>query len=327
MKMESGLNLKNLLMVKPKRERVEESPEIKKWIDRFREEREFDGIKESTIKSDILRLRVFLDFVYNRLNKTPETMANADFVRFFNYLEKERKVGRSSQDKYFKLLKVFYRLMRLDNFKGFAEESKERRRFSKFEIKHYDAIDANTLNLILEKMMESNSRMSIRNCLIVRLLWDTGARISEVLNLRYRDCDFDEGTFRITNTKNSEERVVVCSSDTLEALRWYVQFNPRQSPDDYIFQTPKGERVSKDTIYKVFRKAVDELKKEGKIPKNKRIVLHSLRHGRAVDLLDKGVPIDIVKEYLGHRSLDTTLYYSHSKERALKMLKTIKKLL
>jgi integrase/recombinase XerD len=52
-----------------------------------------------------------------------------------------------------------------------------------------------------------------------------------------------------------------------------------------------------------------------------------LRHGRAVDLLEKGQPIDIVKEYLGHKSLDTTLFYSHSKERKEKMIKNIQKIL
>ena len=57
-------NIKNLLLVKPKKETVEETPEVKKWLDRFKEEREFDGIKESTINNDITRLKVFLNFLY-----------------------------------------------------------------------------------------------------------------------------------------------------------------------------------------------------------------------------------------------------------------------
>jgi integrase/recombinase XerD len=72
---------------------------------------------------------------------------------------------------------------------------------------------------------------------------------------------------------------------------------------------------------------VKELKKEGKIPASKRITLHSLRHGRCVDLLEKRISIDVVKEYLGHKTLDTTLFYSHSKERTNKHLRTIKKIL
>ncbi|ACX72462.1 integrase family protein [Methanocaldococcus vulcanius M7] len=318
--------LKNLLLLKPKREEIKETDDIKKWLDKFKEERLFDGRKESTIKNDLTRLKVFLDFCYNRLGKSPDEMETSDFVKFFNYLEKERKLSKNTQKRYYDLLKVFYKLMRLKNFNEFAEESKERKRFACIEIRHYDAVDAEILNEILRKIVESNSRTRMRDALIVRLLWDTGARVSEILNLRYKDVDFNEGIIRITNTKNREERKVVCASETLELLRHYCQFNIRQGPEDYLFQNNRGGRVRKDWISEVFRKAVDELKKEGKIPPNKRIVIHSLRHGRAVDLLEKGLPLDVVKEYLGHRSLEVTLFYSHSKERTEKLLKIIRKL-
>jgi len=318
--------LKNLLLLKPQRKEVEETDDIKKWLDRFKEERLFDGRKESTIKNDITRLKVFLDFCYNRLGKGPDEMTTSDFVKFFNYLEKERKLSKNTQKRYFDLLKVFYRLMRLKNFNEFAEESKERKRFACIEIRHYDAIDVEMLNMILEKIIESGSRTRIRDALIVRLLWDTGARRNEILNLRYKDVDFNEGIIRITNTKNREERKVVCAPETLELLRQYCQFNVRQGPDDYIFQNNRGGRVRSDWISEVFHKAVEELKKEGKIPQNRRITLHSIRHGRAVDLLEKGLPLDVVKEYLGHKRLDVTLFYTHPKERTEKMLKVIKKM-
>ncbi|WP_423792113.1 tyrosine-type recombinase/integrase [Methanocaldococcus indicus] len=328
MKMEKGLNIKNLLLIKPKREKADETPEIKEWLDKFKIEREFDGIKKETIRSDLDRLRVFLDFVYNRLNKKPDELETHDFIKFFSYLEKERRVSRSTQRKYYLLLKVFYKIMRLQHvIKGFIEESKERKRFSKIEVKHYDPVDDEIVNQILNKILKSNSRVNIRNALLIKFTYETGCRISEVLNLKYKDCDFNTGMFRITNTKTHEERVVVCSEETLEALRWYVRYNPRQGPDDYIFQKQDGSKLSRNTILHVFNKVVKELKEEGKIPINKRITLHSLRHGRAVDLLEKGLPLDIVKELLGHKSLDTTLFYSHSKERTKKLLKTIKKIL
>ena len=215
--------------------------------------------------------------------------------------------------------------MRLPNFREFADESYERKRFSKYEIKHYDAIDDKLLNIILDKILETESNTSIRNSLIIRLLWDTGCRISEILNLKYKDCDFEEGTFKIRNTKGREERTVVCSSDTLEALRLYVKHQVKNSPEDYVFKTIKGNKISRNTMSHMFSSVVKELKKEGKLPYNRRIVIHSLRHGRAVDLLNKGVSLDEVKELLGHKSIDTTLFYSHSKERI--DLKKIRKLL
>jgi integrase/recombinase XerD len=316
-------DIKNLILIKPDKKKVELSNQDK-WIEKFREEREFDRIKETTIKSDISRLRVFLSYCYERLNKEPDQLTKSDFIKFFKYLENERKLG-NSVGQYFKLLKVFYRLMRLENFKEFEIECRERRRYSKFEVKHYDAVNSKTLNKILKKILQRRGRTNMRDALIIRMLWDTGCRISEIINLTYEDCDFEEGRFRIKNTKSSEERCVVCSNDTLMALREYVKYNIKTDDNDTIFQNDKGGKVRRGWVSEMFRRAINELKKEGEIPKNKRIVVHSLRHGRAVELLNNGVPIEIVKEYLGHSSLETTLFYAHSKERTDILLNTIRR--
>ncbi len=64
---------------------------------------------------------------------------------------------------------------------------------------------------------------------------------------------------------------------------------------------------------------------KGTLPKNKRITLHSLRHGRVVDLLNKGYSIDIVSEVVGHKDIKTTMIYAHSKKRKMLLLKQIQK--
>jgi integrase/recombinase XerD len=320
-------DLKNKLLLKPRKEVSKEPPELKKWLNKFKEEREFDGIKTSTIGNDITRLKVFLNFVLERLEKSPNELTNADFVKFFNFLERERKLSRNTQNRYYQLLKVFYRLMRLENIKYFKEESQERKLFSGFEIKHYDAVSSELLNDIINIVVESKSRTKIRDATIIRFLWDSGCRISEALNLTYGDSDLEEGTFVLRNTKGNAERTVVCSRDTLDVINYYVQYNVKKGSKDKLFQNSDGEPIGRGWIGEIFRKAVDRLKKEGRIPANKKVVVHSLRHGRAVDLLEKGQPIDIVKEYLGHKSLDTTLFYSHSKERKEKMIKNIQKIL
>ncbi|ABR55539.1 phage integrase family protein [Methanococcus vannielii SB] len=320
-------NIKNLILLNPKKEEIKETPKLKKWIDKYVSEREFDGIKESTIEGDLNRLKVFLNFGYERLEKEPNDMENSDFVRFFNYLENERKLSRNTQKRYYDVLKVFYKLMRLENLNDFKNESEDRKRFSSFEIKHYDSLGADILNLILMEVLESRSTTKVRDAMIIRFLWDTGARVSEALNLKYGDSDLEKGEFRLRDTKGKEERIVTCSKDTLDFVNYCLKANIKKNPGDNLFQTYRGEPLKRNRPSDVFRNAVKELKKKGKLQDNKRVVIHSLRHGRAVDLLDKGMPIDIVKEYLGHKSIETTLYYSHSKERQQKMLNQIKKIL
>ncbi|MBA2851540.1 integrase/recombinase XerD [Methanococcus maripaludis] len=320
-------NIENLILFKPEKRKAETNEKIEEILEFYRVERDFDGIKPATIKGDTTRLRVVLDFVYNSLEKDLKDLENADFVKFFNYLEKERNVSRHTLNHYFNLLKIFFRIMRLKNFKSFEEETKERGRYSKFEVKHYDAVNREQLNDILKSVLDSTSGSRIRDTIIIRTLWDTGARVTEVLNLNVGDIDHKEGVIKLTNTKGKEERLVIVSEEVLELIKHLIEHNRHNDADSPIFQSRTGDRLYNGRISQVFRDAVNELKNKGKLPKNRKIVIHSLRHGRAVELLNSGLGIDIVKEYLGHKSIETTLYYSHSKERQKVMLKNIRKML
>ena len=215
--------------------------------------------------------------------------------------------------------------MKLNNYKEFADECKERKRFTRFEKKHYDLITESQLDKILREIGKSTSRTKERDILIIRFLWDTGARASEILNLTYKDCDLKKGIFRLRNTKGKEERLVVCREDTLQFLNWHVQYNIKQEDDDPIFQTNHGKKVKKDWISKVFRTVVKKLQDEGRLPKNRRIVLHSLRHGRIVKMLEDGINIEVVKEYVGHKNIETTLIYAHANERMKNNLEIIRR--
>jgi integrase/recombinase XerD len=321
-----NLNFNLLLIKKPRGEEFEETDEMRYWLEKFKEEREFDGIKKETIKGDLARLSVFLGFCYHRLKKSPDKLKTHDFVKFFNYLERERGVSKNTQRKYYLLLKVFYKVMRMQHvIKEFVEESRERKRFAKIEIKKRDPADAEIINMVLQKIMASRSRTKIRDALIIRFKWDTGCRISEILNLKLKDCDLEKGIFRITDTKSHEERIVACREDTLEFLRQYVQFNIRKDPNAYLFQNHNGDKVDRNWISYVFRKAIRELQEEGRIPKNKRIVLHSVRSGRIMDLLEK-LPIDVVSEIVGHHSIEVTMRYVDEKKRLKDYIKILKKI-
>ncbi|WP_209591679.1 tyrosine-type recombinase/integrase [Methanococcus voltae] len=323
-------NIDELLTIKTKgkkKEKIPGSTRMDDWIDRFVEEREFDGIKKSTIGNDITRLRVYLRFCLEIQEKEPPEMTNDDFVKFFNYLEKERNTSRNTQNRYFNFLKVFHRVFKLKNFNEFEQESYGRKRFNKIEVRHYDSVNSEILNAVIEKIIKKNCRSKIRDIAMLRLLWDTGCRHSEITNLTYGDCDFKNGEFLLRNTKGSKERKVICTHETLKLLNYYVKHNIYSTPNSPLFQNERGRKLNKTWLGRVFKDAIDELKAEGEIPQNKRIVIHSIRHGRAVDMLNKGIGIDIVKEYLGHKSLETTLFYSHSRERTESMLNDLKDLL
>ncbi|MBB6067931.1 tyrosine-type recombinase/integrase [Methanococcus maripaludis] len=325
------MDLKKAFQVSHKRETVNiQTKESNEWAERFKAEREFDGRKSRTIETDMARLGVFLSFS-ELIGKQPDEMEVPEFVKFFNYLKNERNLAKSSIKRYYNLLKVFYRSLRLTNFNTFSEESVQRNRFQDGEMKPYDPILEEDLNQIMGEIIDSRSRTKIRDALIIRLLWDSGARLSEVLNLRFKDCDLKSGNFRVTDTKTKRERMIICSQGTLELLNSYLHIiNRVVSEDSHIFQSmglEDDKMVNRSHLSRVMKRHVTDMKNKKLISPEKRIVVHSLRHGRCFDLLEKGVPIEQVKELLGHSDIHTTLRYAHAFKRTKDNLENIRKLL
>ncbi|XRO75269.1 tyrosine-type recombinase/integrase [Methanocaldococcus sp. 28A] len=224
---------------------------------------------------------------------------------------------------------MFYRILFLpnrDEYEKFREYCKELGKFKRKEVEHFDELTPEEVNEIIRHILHSNSATKIRDALIIRLTYDTGARIGEILNLKLKDCDFKKGIFKFRDTKGREVRLTVCALDTLKALKHYMNYYMKsKKSEDYLFQNKNGGKVGYYWIRKVFNRTVNELVGKGIIPKNKRITLHSLRHGRVVDLLNKGYGLDIVGSYVGHKDIKTTMVYAHSNSRKMKLLKQIQK--
>jgi integrase/recombinase XerD len=317
------MEFEELILIKNKNDKVES------WTNRFVEVRKFGNVKESTLRQDIQRLRVFLNYSINILKKEPDELEFEDFIKFFKYLDEDRGISINTQDKYYKLLSVFYKIMYLKNtneYLKFKEYCKDIGKFKRFEVEHYDDLSPDEVNEILKCILKSKSSTKYRDALIIRLTYDTGSRIGEILNLKIKDCDFKKGIFKLKNTKGREVRYAVCALDTLDALKHYVDYYLiDKSENAYLFQNKNGNKVGYHWIKKVFTRAVDELVNKGTLPRNKRITLHSLRHGRIVDLLNKGYPIEIISEIVGHKDIKTTMVYAHSKKRKMLLLNKIQK--
>ncbi len=325
-----SLEMKNLILINPNKKLITKHSEIiDEWVKKFEEVRRFGNIKENTIQQDIKRLRVFINYCLERLNKEPHELNYEEFIKFFNYLEKERKIKTTTQDKYFKLLSVFYKILHLKNLKEFTKFKnycKEIGKFRRFEVEHYDDLSQKEVNLILDEILNRKSFTKSRDALIIRTAWDTGARIGEILNLTLKDIDMETGIIKLKNTKGYEVREAVCGLDTLEAIKKYIKEQRVVKTDDApLFQNKDGEQVAYEWINKVFKGAVKSLQERGKIPKNRKIGIHSLRHGRIVDLLNKGYAIEVVGDLMGHKDVKTTMVYAHSGKRRKMMLQDIQR--
>lgn len=146
---------------------------------------------------------------------------------------------------------------------------------------------------------------------IIQLLWDSGARISEVTNLKIQDFDSVQRFLTLRNTKNHQDRIIPitdCMSRSLQKL-----IGSRR--EGYIFRGREDNSMSRLSAYLALKRRV----KASGI--NKNIRPHTFRHHWITTKLDKGIPLPQVQKFVGHTSLSSTsLYYHFTQEDLRKVL-------
>jgi len=152
-----------------------------------------------------------------------------------------------------------------------------------------------------------SSTINLKHRAILEVLYTTGVRISELINLRVRDIDSKRMQVRILG-KGNKYRLTPLSGHCLDTLRSYWK---KYRPEKYLFYGLNGrEKYSRSSVRRVLAKSV-------RIARVKQqIVVHTLRHCFATHLLESGVNIVTVKNLMGHTCLKTTMRYIHVQKRA-----------
>jgi site-specific recombinase XerD len=144
---------------------------------------------------------------------------------------------------------------------------------------------------------------ALRDRTIFLLMLRCGLRVSEAISLKWEDLDFDGGTLRINNSKGQMDRIVYLSPDLETTLRQWAA-GPKKS--FFLFPAPRDPRRSLTTRH-IYRLMLDYLKVAGV---SQHYSPHCLRHTFATQMLNAGVRLEVLKELMGHRSLDMTLRYT-----------------
>ena len=148
---------------------------------------------------------------------------------------------------------------------------------------------------------------NLKHRCIVELLYSSGSRRNELLELKPNDIDSKRMMVRIRQGKGNKDRLTILSKNTLEDLRkYYSEYRPK----NYLFEGVKGNRYSSSSILSII---VNAAKKAGI---NRRVTPHMLRHSFATHLLEKGTDIRHIQLLLGHGSTRTTEIYTHVADRS-----------
>jgi len=176
-----------------------------------------------------------------------------------------------------------------------------------------DYLSESEINNLLDiKVIDA---FSARNKAILELLYSSGLRISELVNLELKSIDFDDCIIRVFG-KGSKERIIPMNDYAINALKMYIDnyrnLMIKNEVNNYVFLNNHGKIMTRQGVFKM-------LKKECMIKGiNKNISPHTLRHTFATHLLQNGADLRIIQEILGHSDISTTQIYTHVTNEKLK---------
>jgi len=287
----------------------------------------------------------YISFLKNEKNYSNNTIISYknDLLQLLNYL-KEYKIIKRDSIKYIDrsiLRKYIVYLKKCDySVRSICRKISTIRSFFKF-LSREGMVDINpTINLItpkivkklpsflylkeINKLIETPSGhtiLGIRDRAILELLYGTGMRVGELVNLSIRDIDLYEKTVRVFG-KGSKERILPLGNPSIRAVQEYLTsrdiFRKNISLDkidqNALFLNRFGGRLSARSI----RRLLIKYMKMADL--NKKISPHVLRHSFATHLLGGGADLRSVQELLGHESLSTTQIYTHITKERLKAI-------
>ncbi|MEE4176257.1 MAG: site-specific tyrosine recombinase XerD [Bacteroides sp.] len=148
-----------------------------------------------------------------------------------------------------------------------------------------------------------------RNKAIIETLYGSGLRVSELVNLKISDINFQEEYLLVTG-KGDKQRLVPIGLEALKFIRIYLdssrlQTMPKKGHEDIVFLNKRGGRLSRNMIFHIIK----SLCREAGIHKN--VSPHTLRHSFATHLVEGGADLRAVQDMLGHESITTTEIYTH----------------
>ena len=153
------------------------------------------------------------------------------------------------------------------------------------------------------EIFNNNSGKLDRDFLIIEILYSTGIRRDELINLKFEDIYFEQGLIKVLGKRN-KERLVPVLPNLLSKIKKYSSNN---FIDSYLFKSKNGKKISPSTIYRIVKKYFRQISSKNKISP------HVLRHSFATHMINNGADINSVKEILGHSSLASTQIYTKIK--------------
>ncbi len=271
------------------------------------------GLSKNTIFSYRTDLASFLKYLESKALSSMERIKRDDITGYLLHL-KDKGLSGNSISRALVTIKMFYKFLAQehfikDNVAGILESPRLIRPLP------------NVLNIVeVEKLLQVpdiRNWMGIRDKAALELMYATGMRVSEIVDLTTSTLNLDVGFIKCKG-KGDKERIVPIGSQAKNSISRYMQkVRPallKNRNDNHLFLSRLGKRVSRQSFWKMIKKyaKMARIKKE--------VTPHTLRHSFATHLLERGADLRVVQEMLGHADIATTQIYTHINKERLKSI-------
>lgn len=262
------------------------SPEKRKLLNRFYFYLKGKRYSQSTVNSYTYLVADFIEYVNE---KETDQINNADVDRYLGHVFEPKGHSISTQRQFISGLKLF---------KAFCPECK----IDQLELKRPKRDQRLPVVLTKQEVIELiRCTRNIKHRAIIALLYSSGLRVGELINLKLMDLDIERRQIHVKNAKGRKDRYVILSQSILPLLQnYFFTFKPVT----FFAEGGRGKPYSASSI----RKFMKGSSKAAGI--TKRVTPHTLRHSYATHLLEQGVNLRHIQSLLGHARPETTMVYT-----------------
>jgi integrase/recombinase XerD len=279
------------------------------------------GMSPHTVRSYRDAVVLLLQFMARDTHKRVEQLQIADLTaecvtRFLNFLETERHNSIVTRNSRLGTIHVFARFLAAEHPEHLA--SLQRVINIRFKRGARDApieyLEGGEMQAML-KSIDRTRRGGQRDYVLFAMMFNTGARVQEILNLRRRDVRLDAPCQVRLLGKRNKLRLCPLWPVTAKLLRDFIE-QQRSSDQDPanapLFTNARGQQLTRFGVRYLLRKHLTAASRAAPTLRDKRIHPHSLRHGTAIALLKSGVDFATIAQWMGHAQLNTTMRYARA---------------
>jgi integrase/recombinase XerD len=276
---------------------------IKHFKNYLRLERSFSDNSIQAYVRDIEKLAEYLEIA--GITISPKDIQEHHLLAFLKYIA-EMGLAAHTQARMLSGIKAFYKYLILENEIG--QDPTELIDAPRLPRKLPDVLSYDDIEHIISAIDHSTPE-GTRNRAIVEVLYSTGIRVSELVNLQLTNCHFDIGFIRVLG-KGDKVRLVPIGKEAIKYTELYLEHVRKgmfvqKDSEDIVFLNRRGKQLTRVMIFLIIKNAAEL----AGIHKN--VSPHTFRHSFATHLVEGGASLRAVQDMLGHESITTTEIYTH----------------